>query len=319
MSDFEKGFSNGVLLRGVPVEQPTGKTFWCNNSGVLPEGAKGASNNNKGGKHDPFSTLTYALSQCVAGRGDTIYLAPGHTETLTANVDIDVDAVTIMGLGTGSDMARFDYTDAAGELTVTADNVTLENLNFHANVTSVAYCIDCTSTATQALTIRDCLFDVESSGTDEFNLGVHLRASNDDYLIEDCVFDMGLGGATVAILMGNASDGLTVRRNRMVGDYSSACIANTNAASTNLSIEDNLLFNGKSGNVNAQPVIDVQAAATGWVRRNTMFCNLATIAAMAENADTMLFFDNWAGEDMGAAAGNIRRTDATSVTASADG
>ena len=57
---------------------------------------------------------------------------------------------------------------------------------------------------------------------------------------------------------------------------------------------------------------------TGIVRRNSFFCNVADVAAMSV-ADAMFFTENYASEDVGAAAGAVLRTGATSVTAMADG
>jgi len=51
--------------------------------------------------YSPLPTLDYAIGKCTAGRGDTIYVCPGHAETLaTASaVTFDVDGVEVVVLG----------------------------------------------------------------------------------------------------------------------------------------------------------------------------------------------------------------------------
>lgn len=318
-STYPNGFSNGLTIRGVPIDVPhPGKVFWVNNSGVLAEGGVGGSNGNDGSYKKPFSTIDYAIGRCTAGRGDVIYVMPGHSETITAaaGIDIDVDGVTIIGLGTGSDRPRIDFTNAAATVEVNCDNYGIHNMNFHANVTSVAIGLSILTGSTGGV-ISNCVFDVEATTTDEFLISINLGVGCNDTTIENCIIDMGLGGAAHAIKLVGASAGVNIRKNRIVGDYSTANIGGITTLSTEVYIEENVLINGASGNIGTEPVIEMLTGTTGMVRGNTFFTNVATIAAQTV-ADTMIFSNNFAGEDVGAAAGNILRTAAVSVAASAD-
>lgn len=319
ISNYPGGFAGGVAIRETPIEIPhPGKVFWVNNSGVLAASGVGGSDGNPGTYTKPFASIDYAIGRCTAGRGDVIYVMPGHVETIGAAsaVDFDVDGVTLIGLGRGSAQPRFDFTATAGTVVVDADNVAIHNMNFHANVSAVAIGLSVITLATD-LVVDQCVFDVEATTTDEFLISVNFGVGCNNFLVQNSVFDMGLGGAATGIKLVGATAGGTIRGNRMVGDYSQACIAGITTLSTEIYIEENLLFNGGSGNVGAVEVIEMLTGTTGVVRRNTIFCNVATIAA-ATVADTMAFSENYAGEDMGAAAGNILRTAAASVTATAD-
>ena len=148
-------------------------------------------------------------------------------------------------------------------------------------------------------------------------IAINAGVGCDRLIVEDCLIDMGLGGAATGIKLVGATAGATFRRNRIVGDYSLACIGGLTTASTEVYIDDNLLVNGGSGNVGAVAVISMVASTTGVVRRNTWLCNLATIV-LGSVADTMFFSENYAGEDVGALASSILRSDATRVTGSAD-
>ena len=139
-TNFPLGFQNGISLRGVPVEIPVaGQVFWVDSTSTVVKGGVGSSDGNPGTYQKPFATLDFAVGRCTANRGDVIYLKPGHTETIgaAAAVDLDVAGITVIGLGTGTLQARLDYTATAGTVEVNADNISIVNVNFHANVPAV--------------------------------------------------------------------------------------------------------------------------------------------------------------------------------------
>lgn len=321
MSSYPNGFRNGVSIKNVPIlpKNPQGKVWWVSNSGVLMEGEVAGSDGNSGDFYHPFGTIDYAIGQCVAGRGDTIYVKPGHVEDISAAaaVDFDVDGVTCIGLGRGSKMAEFNFSDSGGYVEVAADAVRIENMRFHADVNNVSNGLFFASTASYG-EVRGCKFTVENAGTDEFTSGAIYLSGADYTKIVDCDFDQGLGGAARAIRLQNDCIGTLIKGCYMIGDYSTAAIAGQTALSTNVAIEDNIILNGYSNGIGTEPAIEMIASTTGHVINNHFFCNVATIAAQTV-ADTMIFANNWAGEDVGAAAGNVLRTAAVSVTASADG
>ena len=319
VSSYPNGWKNGVVVKGVPIEIPNpGKVFWVNNSGVLPEGGIGGSDSNDGTYLRPFGTIDGAIGKCTANRGDVIYVMPGHVETLTAasDVDFDVAGVRCVGLGRGSKMARFDYTNAAGDVTIDADDVAIINMNFHANVTSITIGLSVLAGATDSL-VQDCLFDVETTTTDEFTIGINYGVGCDGFKVIDTKMDMGLGGAATGIKLVGATAGGDIKGCTIVGDYSQANIAGITTASTEIYVDNCILLQGGPGGVGAVEVMEMLTGTTGVVRRCHSLANVATIAAH-HVADTMAFFENYATEDVGQASGATLRTAASSVTASAD-
>lgn len=161
MSNFPNGFSDGVSIRGVPVPQTIpGKIFWVSNvtSGLLP-GQKGGSDGNKGSFDAPFSTLNYAITQCVANRGDIIYIKPGHAESVISATALNFNkaGVTIVGLGNGSTRPTFTFTTAnTATIPVSADNITITNCIFVGNFLSIASCF--TVAAAADFWIDGCVF-----------------------------------------------------------------------------------------------------------------------------------------------------------------
>jgi hypothetical protein len=143
VSNYPNGFASGVTLRGVPIVQThPGKAFWVYNGTTgLMAGQRGGSNGNKGDFNSPFSTLEYALSQCVADRGDIIFIKPGHAESIASAtaLNFDLAGVAIVGLGVGTNRPTFTFTTAnTATIPVTAGNMSIQNCLFIGNFLSIA-------------------------------------------------------------------------------------------------------------------------------------------------------------------------------------
>lgn len=86
-----------------------------------------------------FSTVDAAIGACTANAGDTIYVLPGHTETVTAtSIALDVAGVNIICLGSGSNRPTFTFGAAAATITVTGANSTWKGGLLVANFADVA-------------------------------------------------------------------------------------------------------------------------------------------------------------------------------------
>jgi hypothetical protein len=164
-SNFPGGFAQGLTLRELPLFQTNpGRVFWVSNASTLLIGQRGGSDGNKGTFDSPFSTLEYALSQCVANRGDTIFIKPGHAESVISatSLNFDVAGVSIIGLGTGSKRPTFTFTTAnTATIPVTADNMSVSNCRFVGNFLSIASCF--TVAAAADFVIDNCDFSDTSA------------------------------------------------------------------------------------------------------------------------------------------------------------
>jgi hypothetical protein len=160
ISNYPTGFANGVAIRGVPLVQThSGKVFWVSNATTIQTGQRGGSDGNKGTFDSPFSTLEYAIGQCVANRGDIIFIKPGHAESVTSatSLNFDTAGVAIIGLGMGSNRPTFTFTTAnTATIPVTAANMSVQNCIFVGNFLSIASCF--TVAAAPEFTIDRCSF-----------------------------------------------------------------------------------------------------------------------------------------------------------------
>lgn len=146
IANYEGGFSDGITIRGVPISVThPGKVFWVSNSTVQLPNQKAGSNSNDGKFNSPFATLAYAVTQCVADRGDVIFLKPGHAESVSAagGIALSKAGVAVIGLGIGSNRPTITLGTAnTVTISVAANNVSVKNILFKANFLNIATCFD---------------------------------------------------------------------------------------------------------------------------------------------------------------------------------
>lgn len=315
-SNFPFGFNGGLTVRNVPIA-PTHprKVYWVGNNSSLLVGEKGASNNNKGGFLDPFSTLDYAVGVCAYG--DWIYVRPGYTQSMTAAdaVDVDVAGVTIVGLGRGTKRPKFTFDNSAGEFVIGADDVRIENLWFVPSVTGITHAVD-VETGADGFQIINCEFSGKESAGDEFLTAITIAASCTEGLIQGCYFDAGEEGAAGAITAVTPV-GLKIWDNYIVGDYSTGCINTTTAAAVRLSVMRNVIINGVASGLNAVAAITMSSAGELQLGDNLIGSDVATFALMITNYTAGVNLGNRYTDDAGGATTAVDRS--ASVVVSADG
>lgn len=142
-TNFPQGFANGLSVRGVPLLQAQpGAVFFVNNGPVLLGQARAGSDGNRGTFLDPFATLNYAVNtMAVDGRGDIIFVGPGHSETISSAtiLALNTAGVAVIGLGAGNLRPTFTFTTATtANIPVNGANISIQNCLFQANFLSVA-------------------------------------------------------------------------------------------------------------------------------------------------------------------------------------
>lgn len=131
------------LLPGIGSDILCGNVYWVGANAGLSWVA-GVDSPECGVKERPFASLDYAIGQCTANNGDTIYLLPGHTSTISAagSVTCDVAGINIIGLGTGSLRPTFTWSATASTWLVTAANVLIKNIICKVSIDSVVIGFD---------------------------------------------------------------------------------------------------------------------------------------------------------------------------------
>jgi hypothetical protein len=260
----------------------------------------------------PCATIDYAVGLCTDDKGDVIYVMPGHNEGLgsTGHIDFDVAGITVVGLGNGTNRPRIDYDNAAGSVTIGADNVTLKNLTFLPSVTAVLIGVDVEAGA-DFTTLVGCEFlpGEDGSGVDEFIKDVQVEGTANDFKMIGCTSRGQVGAAqqTYSVYLGNAGTVArpVIKDNIFWGNYSTAVIGDGSTAITGAVITGNTWTNATA----TIAPIALETASTSDVWGNerdigTTFYTTTTVAAGASVATGGLALT-------GAAAGTLELMDVT--------
>lgn len=151
----------------------------------------GSSSNQGNRATNAFASIATAIA-ALTGDDDTIVLLPGHAETVDTLITVD-HGVKIIGLGIGRNRPTFthDGSTAIDIMTITADNVLIENIRF----VGAASCTALLNIAESDVHIKNCVFESGAAPVDVITV-----ASGHRGIIEHCLFLGTAAGADNAIM-----------------------------------------------------------------------------------------------------------------------
>ena len=282
-SHFPNGFANGVSIRGLPILGTYGaEVFWVDSNN--------GSNGNNGNERTPFATLNGAMSKATANKNDIIMLKAGHAEDVAdATTQVcDKAGVSVIGLGHGTNAPTFTYTATGGSFELDAANTYIHNLRFLASVSAVVVGMNVDAAN---VTVDGCVWNYDATG-DDFLIGVDVDTV--DYAaIQNCRMyaQAATAGAAQGIRLDTAN-WVTVIGNTLMGDYSAAAIMAEGAASLNVNISYNVIYNDDTASTNQG--IDLSVACTGVTAFNTITGLQATSVAAQLDPGSCLNIENYA-------------------------
>ena len=219
-TNYPNGFANGITIRGIPLAQVhPGKVFYVGNSTVLGGDQKiGGSDGNPGTFSKPFGTIDYAVGRCLAGRGDIIYVMPGHAETISSATALvlDVAGVAIVGLGSGTARPTLTFDTAnTATIPVSAANISVKNILFVGNFLSIASVF--TVAAAPWFTVEECEEKDTSAILGFLSLVKTTVSVNADHLhiLNNRLDSIATTRAVAPIVILGTMTGLTVKDNRV--------------------------------------------------------------------------------------------------------
>lgn len=290
---FDYLYSDLPMANGSGIRTPFG-TF------VLPPGARIAAFVRSGldaSGDDVFlaenlcPTLSAALGRVRAGRGDTVIVLPGHSESVVDALMLTnlVAGTKIIGVGRGSNMPVFRWTATGSQWPITVADVQISGLRLRLEgANGVVKAIVCTA--------ADCLIsgcDIETSSgaanlatiAVEFGAGAH-RCE----FIQNQVRGVAAGVCTDIVKVVGTPDLLRITDNEMFAAATSATgLIHVTTVATNLRIMRNIIANLTAASIAAIGIDNV--AATGMVSD----CYVSVLATGAHTSNT-------SGIAMGAAA-----------------
>ena len=252
-----------------------------------------------------LTTLSLALTEATASQDDVIFIAPYHTENITAAAGIAMSkaGVSVVGLGQGTSRPTFTWTTAAAaSWDVSAADCTLENLKFDLTGFDAI-------TAGFNITAANCHFKkcefVTAAATNQAVLGILTTNAADGLLIEDC-YSKGTqtGGTTTAIRIVGGSDHV-IQRNTIIGNFTTTigAIENVTTACDRTVVRDNVIFNQTAASTKAMVFV---STATAIVAGNLM--NIKSGAKPITGANVNVIGSNFVSVTRGSSVlvGNVQ-------------
>lgn len=265
-------YPGGVLSFGIPqlgngdIPTTTGSVFFVHsgtgsnsNSGLEPTRA--------------LATIDAAVDKCTASKGDIILVMPGHAENISAATTLVVDkaGVHIIGLGTGRNRPVLTFTNTAGSIELDAANCLVRNLVLVASVSAVVVGVNVDA---NDITLEQIEFNFDETGDDFVTMIDADTVSRFTCQGCRCVAEETAGCAEAIRL--DTAHYTSIIGCYFSGDYTDSVIVGEGAASIEMVIADNTIYNSDA---TAGNCVDLNVACTGILARNSM----ATAYAGAED------------------------------------
>jgi hypothetical protein len=215
--DYGLGFKNAILINGVPlVMSHPGETFWVDEN---------ANHTGRGTFKNPDTTIQAGINRCVDGRGDLVFVKPGHVESITLTTEIVLDCVGVglIGLGRGDDQAQITCTEVDGWVDVTAKNCMISGMWFECGYADQEIGVNVTAGAHHFQFVGNRVHSPSASL--EYVLFLNIEAAADFLVVagNDMRAFVGSGGASWIKTIGE-SIGITITDNIMIGPMSAGAM-----------------------------------------------------------------------------------------------
>lgn len=260
------------LLGGGSFPMIPGRIFWVKKS-TDSDYAKFFKERNvvENGTNSVYNTIDDAISACSAGRGDVIYVMPGHTESVTvSSIACDVSGVSIIGLGIGSQKPTLSFAATDSRINVTAANCTWQNFRM---VAAIADIVTAFLHATAAQNSR--YIDIEYTASAAFNFinQYTLGAAN---ISDGCRWERNYvrtadTGQLALCITAAAQDDLKFYNNYVVHAAAAAGLLTAGAANLlGLDVRGNHVQTAQSDGAVGVLVITTSTASSGRITDNDM-------------------------------------------------
>lgn len=154
---------------------------------------------NSGSESEPLATLQQAITNATANNGDIIILKSGHTQTVSSTITINKAGLKIFGIGESSLAPVFTLAAATDAISVTANNVEINNLYFAASTTA-------TNTARINVDAANCKIKGCTFVCGQYDAASVTLTANALYTeIISCAFTISANGPDYGIIVESAS------------------------------------------------------------------------------------------------------------------
>lgn len=266
--NISKIFSpGGALLLDESSPIPRFGNVWWVNSASGKNAYTGKSSD------QAFATLQAAIT--AASVGDTIYIAPGHTENISSATALALNKarLTIIGLGFGSARPTFTLdTATTAKIPVSAANVVIRNCIFLANFADIVTCF--LLTTAPGFQVLGCEFRDTSSILNFLAIITTTVSVNCDGLVfnNNNISILGITAGTTPIKVANTLDRIKINDNfivKAVLNNTSCVLAHGALVVTNLEMSRNKVFSANTDTATGGALITTSSTTnTGMVSDN---------------------------------------------------
>lgn len=240
------GFDGPFQIPGAQVWPDVSEKFYV---GTLPTGPAGEKIADR-----LYANVNAALGVCVSGRGDTVLLLPGYTESIAAadawsGLGTKTD-VTVRGMGRGTNRPAITWTAAASTILFDQANFALENCNLF-------------------------LAGVDAAGS-ALTVAAPITISAAGCRLEENAIRFGFDAdqiVTVGITTTAAADDLVLRRNRCYGATAAECTTFMDIIGCDRMIMEDNVFSGATSSTGVGIVRFATTASLDITLRRNCYIN----------------------------------------------
>ncbi len=246
-----------------------------------------------------YTTVDNAINACVASRGDTIIVLPGHTETVSSAtaINLDIAGITIVGIGAGSLKPTLTLdTAATAKLPVSAANITVKGIKFVANFADITTVF--LLTTAQGFTVTECEFIDTSSSLNFLTVVTTTVAVVADNLTftKNKIIGKATTAATTPIKIVGTHDRLVINDNYInlaILNNTSGVLAHAALVVTNLEMYRNRVFRPNTDTSGGGILITTSSTTnTGIVADNYVFTSDTAAAILVTAGSIYGMFNN---------------------------
>lgn len=223
------------------------------------------------------ATIAGAVAQCTSSAGDTIFVLPGHTETISSSsaLTLSVAGINIIGLGAGALRPTITLdTATTATINVTAANITVKNMIFTANFADIVSFF--TTTTANNFTLDGCYFKATATNMNSLYV-VDTNATSND------------------------TDGLTIKNCKWIEpDTATVSMVKMDGTNADVTIDNNFVQIGVNNNKAALVTV-----ATGKVVTNLVMINNRVFRLNTDTATGAILFSTDGSTNSGIVANNF--------------
>lgn len=243
-------------------------------------------------------TLDDALAACVASRGDTIFVTPYHTETITGagGITLDKIGVSIIGLGRYDARPAFLMDGAACSMLVTAADMSMENCVFNSGHADLAYFALVTAKGFRFANN----YVGENTTAENFVISISAGAADNDYdgltVIGNDFVSVDTANSGCVVLNKNNLD-VKIIGNNILGNFAATPYAPIlmpdDEIPLNIEIAHNIIHNQHNDNV-VTGISVLEAVGTGSMHHNFVYTlDVAGMTPFLTGATGIACFENY--------------------------